>query len=350
MGLSIKTTAVGRNGHIPRQALRRILLDALDPAYVQLVWGVRVTDIRPLHLGDTTAVQLSIGDGHPALPSTLQVSALIGCDGIHSIVRPIVLPSSIPNTLNYLNTLVVLGITQNPSDLFHERVIQMSDGKTRIFAMPFDTHRCMWQLSYIIPSLEDASQLAKAGPQALKSAVLKRCTHWDAPMVLDMLKSTDASLITGYPVFDRDPVPSFLPADDDLPVTLLGDAAHPMSPFKGQGANQALLDALSLAHDVAGYFKMEPSSSPKGLGSVFRLHEQRMLKRVRSKVLGSRKAVHELHCPEFVDTAFQLSRRGFQPEDCDRIMALLDRLKLSCFDIPSLDAGIAQLYGNEGMK
>jgi salicylate hydroxylase len=49
-----------------------------------------------------------------------------------------------------------------------------------------------------------------------------------------------------HPVYDRDPIEHWTTAR----VALLGDAAHPMTPFGGQGANQAIQDGAELARQL----------------------------------------------------------------------------------------------------
>jgi 2-polyprenyl-6-methoxyphenol hydroxylase-like FAD-dependent oxidoreductase len=110
-----------------------------------------------------------------------------------------------------------------------------------------------------------------------------------------MIRSTDSSMVSGHPVFDRDPPqPGWGLAADSL-VTMLGDAAHPMSPFKGQGANQALLDATALARAIAGSDYARPGRRP--LHEAFRSYETSMCERSGTKVKQSRLSAEFLHSP-----------------------------------------------------
>jgi 2-polyprenyl-6-methoxyphenol hydroxylase-like FAD-dependent oxidoreductase len=102
-------------------------------------------------------------------------------------------------------------------------------------------------------------------------------------------------------VYDRELLTSALLAKEDK-VTLLGDAAHPMSPFKGQGANQALLDALALARAITK--GCHPLSQWKIAGirkSVLTEFESEMLERSATKVKTSAEAAHFLHSAIVLD-------------------------------------------------
>lgn len=66
------------------------------------------------------------------------------------------------------------------------------------------------------------------------------------PVVGRMLRAA-TSPVYMHPVYDRDPIDRWTSGR----TALLGDAAHPMTPFGGQGANQAIQDAAELAAQIA---------------------------------------------------------------------------------------------------
>ena len=79
-------------------------------------------------------------------------------------------------------------------------------------------------------------------------------------------------------------------------LSLIGGAPRPMSPFKGQGANQALLDALSLARSITR--ACGPSSQWRNVGLRERVltdFESEMFERSTSKVNDSAAAAQFLH-------------------------------------------------------
>ena len=79
-----------------------------------------------------------------------------------------------------------------------------------------------------------------------------------------------------WALFERDPLPSWTHGR----ATLLGDAAHPMLPYLGQGAAQAIEDSCVLATAL--------SVLQDDLGAALRLYERSRLARTTKVVLGAR--------------------------------------------------------------
>jgi 2-polyprenyl-6-methoxyphenol hydroxylase-like FAD-dependent oxidoreductase len=286
-----KKQAKHSNLHISRQALRSALLDQLDENN-NVKWGHQLVDYKE----SDYKIDLSfLVNGEI---KKVQTDILVGADGIRSSVRKFLLGDEIA-PLRYLDCMVILGICKlNALEniksplLDGSTVFQTANGKERIYIMPYSKEAIMWQLSFPI-SEEAAKEISKKGKNSLKEEAIQR-TNWHTP-IPEIIKATLESEISGYPVYDREIVTTEL-LKTGKNITLIGDAAHPMSPFKGQGANQALLDALSLAREITK--KCTKSSNWKEIGirkSVLNDFESNMLSRSASKVKDSAEAAKFLH-------------------------------------------------------
>lgn len=292
MHLVPKRSPKRTNIHIARQTLRLALLNQLG-GQASVQWGHQLIDLKE--------------KGNDGIELTFQVKGelrtakadlVVGADGIRSMVRNIMLGED-KSPLRYLGCIVILGICplsalnglENPL-LDSATVFQTANGNDRIYIMPYSKDTVMWQLSFPMTEKE-ASELSLKGPQALKQEAGRR-TQWHVP-IPQIISATPENLISGYPVYDRELLkPELL--ENFGKVTLIGDAAHPMSPFKGQGANQALLDALALARGITQ--GCGSSSNWKEVGirkSVLADFEVKMLERSAVKVKDSAEAVRHLH-------------------------------------------------------
>ncbi len=282
------------NVHIARQSLRLALLEQLGGNQM-IQWNHSLIDFKE---NDDKTIRLRFQVNGEI--KNRQADLIVGADGIRSVVRKILICEE-KSPLQYLGCIVILGICPLSALKYVDSplldgatVFQTANGSERIYIMPFDADSVMWQLSFSM-SEKAAQTLSEKGAQALKQEACRR-TQWHEP-IPQILSATLEAQITGYPVYDREILlPEMLKKANS--ATLIGDAAHPMSPFKGQGANQAILDALALGRAI--YKECNHSASWRVMGlrkNLLTEFEAGMIERSAVKVKDSADAADFLHSP-----------------------------------------------------
>ncbi len=232
----------GLRPEIDRGALREILLQFVPADAIH--WGSKVTHIARLDAGRH---QITLASGE-----TIITSLLIGADGAWSRVRPL-LSSAQP---------IYLGISFIETHLFdvdvrHRRSAALV-GHGSMFALSDEkglmAHRNGEGGITVYVAIKTPEQWTTSGDidfhntQAAKRQLLSYFEDWDDQLCALIAESETELVPRGIytlPVGHRwERVPG---------VTLIGDAAHLMSPFAGEGANLALLDGARLAEAILAY-------------------------------------------------------------------------------------------------
>lgn len=141
--------------------------------------------------------------------------------------------------------------------------------------------------SHVEPStLESSSQ------QELLRQVQTATEDWHQ-LVRSIASAAEPESIKPRGYYDKEPTKQIR----DGNFWLIGDAAHPMSPFQGQGANTAMLDALELS-ELLGSGNLSADADRVAA---------RIAARGRKAVLESRRSAHQFHAT----SRFQMTSRDF---------------------------------------
>jgi 2-polyprenyl-6-methoxyphenol hydroxylase-like FAD-dependent oxidoreductase len=185
---------------------------------------------------------------HCADGRTVSGSALIGADGIHSLIRRTLHPDD--GALRWNGIQMWRGAMDWPIYEGGDVMVIAGDMTEKLVLYPIaagirpETRLTNWAVcvrqgdgSNAPPRREDWSRPGRL------DEVLPHVRRFDLPMVdVEALVRATPEFFE-YPMCDRDPLPWWTQGR----VTLLGDAAHPMYPVGSNGASQAILDARCLA-------------------------------------------------------------------------------------------------------
>jgi len=186
----------------------------------------------------------------------------VGADGIHSVLRPFAVPPSTPvfsGSVAYRGLVPHAAIPQWPTNAWQ---MWLGHGK-HFLVFPVRAGELVNYVGFVPADAQMKESWTAAGdPDALRAEF----AGWD-PRIEDLLRQVKQTF--RWALYDRDPSPNWTKGR----LTLLGDAAHPMLPHLGQGANQAIEDGMALATILA---RADVKSAPAALQAYEKLRRERV--------------------------------------------------------------------------
>ncbi|CAJ2501834.1 Uu.00g046870.m01.CDS01 [Anthostomella pinea] len=229
-----------------RSRLRVWLATNLD-----LQWGKIASKVEQ----GAEKVTVTFRDG-----SSATGDVLVGADGMHSIVREHVLGRSNEEILRNLPISTITGETTLSEDAF---LRQLENAHS--------------------VSLSGITFVDDMSPEDRLALARKITEHFD-PKLKTLLDNTKPEGVNPAPWLPKDGVIEAIPVSR---ITLFGDAAHPTSPFRGEGGVHALRDAVYLGKFL-GQLRTADTAS---IHEAFTAYQEEMVPRGASVVRGARAQV-----------------------------------------------------------
>jgi len=248
--------------------------------------GVECTGFRQDEAG--VRLQQALGEEVPG-------DLLVGADGIHSSMRAHLFGAAKPRYAGYT---AWRGVASTTPGGWNEQVTTETWGNGKRFGLvPLSHGRIYWYATLNAP---EGTPDPQAGRKERLLHLFSTC-HAPVPAVIE---ATGESAILHNDIYD---LPSLAHWSRGR-VTLLGDVAHAMTPNLGQGAGQAIEDALALAICLTG---------ESSVSSAMQAYERQRLTRANTIARCSRRLVVA------GDLVSQLSHWIFSPVFWQFLVALL---------------------------